>query len=614
MSFEILPEIGIEDHMKTLIGSSRVYQEVVELLLSRHDIRIAGGSVLSAYANFEPEDVDIFVNVNSMPALYQLIKNMSEKYGYIVTNFTPSFDSIQPNGVISKLSLHPILGNGKTIEFLVTNLPTLESVQKFDISFTRCYWDGVAVYSERPIQIENKVGFISKEYSSYLLETLSQNVQDRIRKYDFRGFTVQYYLDETDIIVFNTYRPSNINPDYFLLNKILEEKILDIDYGFFTAEFFNSKGDFKTAFTVFMSTLPTYLQRNILSSAIQEVDSVENFMESLDQSLHSYVEREVSDEEVSDEEVSENLGEFNDGCDDGDVEIPYGYTSIGESAFDWCISLTSVVIPDTVTNIGYAAFRYCEFLYSVSIGNSVIRIEDNAFESCKSLPVINIPNSVTDIGDYVFYGCQKLQIISLPRGINIGQNAIPSHTRIIYRDIQQGISQIPNNVKINSMSKPPEIVLNELPDNCLDFIEGDNNITEYLEDADNGISIISGTENNYKATCFEKSNLKTLLLDPKGGNLYYECRYEDNQSSAKLNQAYFKLTLITGNIYIPVEYVVFMLNDEENSLYYMQPLNIEIEYSISVGLHSGADLDMVSAYHCQEGSNLHLGKLLPIQP
>ena len=67
--------------------------------------------------------------------------------------------------------------------------------------------------------------------------------------------------------------------------------------------------------------------------------------------------------------------------------IPSSVTSIGDSAFLWCRSLSEIVIPSSVTSIG-----------------------DCAFYGCFSLSEIVIPSSVTSIGGSAFYGvvlCQR---------------------------------------------------------------------------------------------------------------------------------------------------------------------------------------------------------------
>lgn len=84
------------------------------------------------------------------------------------------------------------------------------------------------------------------------------------------------------------------------------------------------------------------------------------------------------------------------------INIPSRVTNIGEGAFAFCISLTNIDIPNNATNIGDSAFMCCKSFTNISIPDGVTNIGDKAFEDCKSLVSINIPNSVTNIGDWAF--------------------------------------------------------------------------------------------------------------------------------------------------------------------------------------------------------------------
>ena len=100
------------------------------------------------------------------------------------------------------------------------------------------------------------------------------------------------------------------------------------------------------------------------------------------------------------------------GCKNSVIPADGSVTTIGERAFSYCGSLTSVTIPDSVTAIGEYAFSDCYSLTSITIPDSVTAIGEYAFSDCYSLTSITIPNSVTSIGSYAFYNCRNLMSVT----------------------------------------------------------------------------------------------------------------------------------------------------------------------------------------------------------
>ena len=163
----------------------------------------------------------------------------------------------------------------------------------------------------------------------------------------------------------------------------------------------------------------------------------------------------------------------------------YSVTSIGEGAFCYCSSLTSVTIPNSVTSIEYSAFCYCYSLTSVTIPNSVTSIRMSAFYgvnniiysgtatgspwgakcvngyvdgylvysdatkttllgcSAAATGEIVIPNSVTSIGNYAFNGCSSLTSVTIPNSVtSIGNSAFSGCSGLTSVTIPNSVTSI----------------------------------------------------------------------------------------------------------------------------------------------------------------------------
>ena len=123
--------------------------------------------------------------------------------------------------------------------------------------------------------------------------------------------------------------------------------------------------------------------------------------------------------------------------------IPNGVTSIGDSAFIGCTSLTSITIPNSVTSIGDSAFSGCTSLTSITIPNSVASLGDSTFSDCTGLTSITIPDSVASIGDSTFSDCTSLASITIPDSVtSIGDWAFSNCTSLASITIPDSVTSI----------------------------------------------------------------------------------------------------------------------------------------------------------------------------
>ncbi|MDA0848436.1 MAG: leucine-rich repeat domain-containing protein [Verrucomicrobia bacterium] len=94
------------------------------------------------------------------------------------------------------------------------------------------------------------------------------------------------------------------------------------------------------------------------------------------------------------------------------IELPDSITEIGEGTFILCNSLTSIELPDPLTTIRNNLLSYCPALTSVVIPDSVTTIEENAFFLCGQLSSIELPASLTSIDSRAFQFCKNLASIT----------------------------------------------------------------------------------------------------------------------------------------------------------------------------------------------------------
>ena len=103
----------------------------------------------------------------------------------------------------------------------------------------------------------------------------------------------------------------------------------------------------------------------------------------------------------------------------GNFAVPYGVKEIGDSAFEGCVGIESVVLPETVERIGWNAFKECTALERVTIPDGVKLIDSYAFELCSALESVKIPGSVEAVEAGAFRYCTALRSLSMDYGIKV---------------------------------------------------------------------------------------------------------------------------------------------------------------------------------------------------
>lgn len=180
------------------------------------------------------------------------------------------------------------------------------------------------------------------------------------------------------------------------------------------------------------------------------------------------------------------------------VVIPYGMTSVNSYSFYYCYSLKFVVIPNGFTYMGgRGIFGYCYALESVSLPRGITSWNDTLFTYCFGLTFVAIPNGGVTLGSSFsatwFSYCYKLKEAILPNDISI------SNTGQLFREcnamteitIPSGVSTIGAYAFYNCLSlaaihfkasSPPTVgssnAFTSLPANCIIYVPT-GSLTDY---------------------------------------------------------------------------------------------------------------------------------------
>ena len=181
-------------------------------------------------------------------------------------------------------------------------------------------------------------------------------------------------------------------------------------------------------------------------------------------------------------------------------------TGIGDEAFSWRSSLTSIELPDSVTSMGVNPFVDCESLKNIRVSpeqpvfaaidgvlfnkaekslicypagkqeeayevpQGIRQIGNSAFESCSSLTSIELPDSVTSIGDEAFYGCSSLTSIELPDSVtSIGDHVFWYCRSLTSIELSDGLTSIGDDTLFGYCNSLTHV---KLPDSVTSIGEG----------------------------------------------------------------------------------------------------------------------------------------------
>ena len=104
------------------------------------------------------------------------------------------------------------------------------------------------------------------------------------------------------------------------------------------------------------------------------------------------------------------------------IVIPDTVTSVGKKAFKG-ITVTKLDFTGAISSLGESAFENCETLTSIKLGTGMEAIPFRCFNNCKALKTIDLPEGIKTIQENAFEDCSAMLTVVLPSTITAIENS-----------------------------------------------------------------------------------------------------------------------------------------------------------------------------------------------
>ena len=308
------------------------------------------------------------------------------------------------------------------------------------------------------------------------------------------------------------------------------------------------------------------------------------------------------------------------------IVIGEGVTKVGDRAFSFCSTVTSISLPSTLISIGEESFVFCEKLTQVTLPSNLKSIEHAAFYSNGLRGTLTIPEGITTIGIRAFGSCLDLTAIN----VSSNNKNFKSINDVLFSKDGSQLIYFPCGKKINSYNIPEgvKIIDDEVFANCsgITII----NIPSTLESYGFGafspcpyLTDINVDKNNKNFKSIDgvlySKDGRTLFVFPSRKNIYYEIsmgvttifdyaffesrvkRVTIPKSVTDINKCAFtnckELTVITLNCDVPPTLGDWALDVTTSLISIRVPSNLEQAYKNAPGWSEYANLINAKTNH-----------------